>query len=218
MGRSQAAGEEHMTPQERELMQMALDALEKNKRTHYYCEDTWYSCPKHEDGCANDAEGDDCNCGADRINTVLDKTIKALRARLEQPEQAPTNNGRYLTGYKAQPEQEPPCKTGSQCVGGKCERCAVQPEQGPVAWVRWDDEETYWDVRRNPPSDEAVHYLKSIKRPPWVPAYPHPPQREWQGLTDEEIIVVTAPIDNRKGGWVLDLSRAIEAKLREKNA
>jgi len=42
-------------------------------------------------------------------------------------------------------------------------------------------------------------------------------ESEWQGLTDEEIIVATVPIDNRKSGWVLDLSRAIEAKLREKN-
>ena len=59
---------------DRELMRMALDALEKR---------------------------------------VLEyETVEALRARL------------------AQPEQEPPCKTGSQCVGGKCERCAVQEWQG----------------------------------------------------------------------------------------
>ena len=30
----------------------------------------------------------------------------------------------------AQPEQEPPCATGSQCVGNKCERCAVQEWHG----------------------------------------------------------------------------------------
>lgn len=42
--------------------------------------------------------------------------------------------------------------------------------------------------------------------------------REWQSLTDEEIIQATILIDNRQSGWILDLSRAIEAKLKEKNA
>src|SRR3990167_7975987 len=28
-------------------------ALKKlGRRSHYYCEDSWYSCPKAEDGCA----------------------------------------------------------------------------------------------------------------------------------------------------------------------
>ena len=31
---------------------------------HYYCEDSWYSCPKAEDGCANEGAGKECNCGA----------------------------------------------------------------------------------------------------------------------------------------------------------
>ena len=52
-----------MTPQERKVMELALEALENNRQTHRYCEDTWYACPKHEDGCANEAEGAECNCG-----------------------------------------------------------------------------------------------------------------------------------------------------------
>ena len=46
------------------------------KRQHYYCEDTWYSCPKHEEGCANDAEGKDCNCGADKWNALIEAIEK----------------------------------------------------------------------------------------------------------------------------------------------
>jgi hypothetical protein len=34
-------------------------------------------------------------------------------------------------------EPEPPCKTGSQCIGGKCPQCVV-PE--PVGWIYEDDE------------------------------------------------------------------------------
>lgn len=69
-------------------LKLALEALENNKRTHHYCEDTWYSCPKHEDGCANEAEGVECNCGADNANAEIDKAITAIREVLAQPEQA----------------------------------------------------------------------------------------------------------------------------------
>ena len=63
-------------------MKLALEALENNRQTHYYCEDTWYSCPKHEEGCANESEGDECNCGADKANVEIDGAIVALREAL----------------------------------------------------------------------------------------------------------------------------------------
>jgi hypothetical protein len=67
-----------------EAMKQALEALECSRQSHYYCEDTWYSCPKHDDGCANEAEGDECNCGADETNKTIDAAIIALRAVIEQ--------------------------------------------------------------------------------------------------------------------------------------
>ena len=66
-----------------EALRLALEALESNRRTHHYCEDTWYSCPKHEDGCANDSEGEECNCGADKANAGIDQAITAIKAALE---------------------------------------------------------------------------------------------------------------------------------------
>lgn len=71
---------------DKEVMQMALDALSESKRSHYYCEDRFYSCPKHEEGCANDFDGDECNCGADTVNKSIDAAIEALRAALAQPD------------------------------------------------------------------------------------------------------------------------------------
>jgi len=68
-----------------ELMQI-LDALVANRRKHYYCEDTWYSCPQHEEGCANDAEGDECTCGADEANIVIDRIIMNIHEYLEKGE------------------------------------------------------------------------------------------------------------------------------------
>ena len=95
----------------------------------------------------------------------------------------------------------------------------AQPEQEPVSFYVYkptlpignlgnvSDGDLPWIYDQDKSSGYSARML----------VYTAPPQREWQGLTDEEIIVVTAPIDNRKGGWVLDLSRAIEAKLKEKN-
>jgi hypothetical protein len=31
---------------------------------HYYCDDPWYTCPMNPEGCANEADGNECNCGA----------------------------------------------------------------------------------------------------------------------------------------------------------
>jgi hypothetical protein len=68
-----------MANMQAEALDIALEALENNRRTHYYCEDIWYSCPKHEDGCANEAEGDECNCGADKANQEIDNAITAIK-------------------------------------------------------------------------------------------------------------------------------------------
>jgi len=51
------------------------EALEKCKRKHYYCEDCWYSCPKADGGCCNEADGDECNCGADKFNAWIDSVL-----------------------------------------------------------------------------------------------------------------------------------------------
>jgi len=110
-----------------EALRMALEALENNRQTHNYCEDTWYSCPKHEDGCANDSEGDECNCGADNVNAQFDKTIIAIKEALAQSDQEPDDlTIAYMAGF----------------YDGK-NKYAPQPEQEPVAWRTFDGEGGY---------------------------------------------------------------------------
>ena len=58
--------------------------LESLRQKHYYCEDSWYSCPKAEDGCADDRQGTDCNCGADKSNKRLDYLIIYLHEKLDK--------------------------------------------------------------------------------------------------------------------------------------
>ena len=57
--------------------------LETLRRQHYYCDDCWYSCPKAEDGCCDESQGGECNCGADEHNARLDRIVAYLRAALD---------------------------------------------------------------------------------------------------------------------------------------
>jgi hypothetical protein len=60
-----------------------------------------------------------------------------------------------------------------------------------------------------------------------VPVYTTPPRREWQGLTEEQVIDAVREADlDWQQGWTLEesepnrytqLARAIEAKLKERN-
>ena len=103
-----------------EALRLALEALGSNRRTHHYCEDTWYSCPKHEDGCANDSEGDECNCGADKANAGIDQAITAIKAALEAKDEpvvgtktwfeegkVVTQNLYYSDVYTTPPQRKP---------------------------------------------------------------------------------------------------------------
>lgn len=59
--------------------------LEIARRGHYYCEDSWYSCPLAEDGCANDCYAkDECSCGASAHNAEVDRISATLLPLLER--------------------------------------------------------------------------------------------------------------------------------------
>lgn len=64
-----------------------IDALAALARRHHaYCEDSWYSCPKDEDGCANDQWPKGvCNCGADEHNAKVDALLAELHAENNLP-------------------------------------------------------------------------------------------------------------------------------------
>jgi hypothetical protein len=71
----------------------------------------------------------------------------------------------------------------------------AQPEPEPVAWMSQGG-----DVSR------SRRYFEEMGFVDLIPLYTAPPQREWQGLTDEEREEAT--------GWSVE---HIEAKLKAKN-
>ncbi len=88
------------------------------------------------------------------------------------------------------------------------------PEPEPVAWVydkfnweSWGDGSWQITVTQNKERDDQQ------------PLYTVPPQREWQGLTDEEALAVGLDAGFRSGSVRFNrLVQTIEAKLKEKNA
>lgn len=53
-------------------------ALEQCRQTHTICTDGWFSCPKSEEGCLDERKGDDCTCGADATNAIIDAALNTI--------------------------------------------------------------------------------------------------------------------------------------------
>lgn len=79
-----------------------------------------------------------------------------------------------------------------------------QPEPEPVAV--WELQEGGWDTIAD------AEWMETL--PIGTKLYTAPPQREWVGLTDEEILIIYNTHTNANE-WGYE--RAIEAKLKEKN-
>lgn len=84
-----------------------------------------------------------------------------------------------------------------------------KPEQEPVAWMCPDDPELETAF-----SWQSGHCVDCGKQR--VPVYTAPSQHEWQGLTVEEAVAIYKTIPAE--GSDLEFAKAIEAKLKEKNA
>jgi hypothetical protein len=153
---------------DRELLQMALDALEEAQ--------DYTSCPTYSPSMTQ-------QCAVAAV---------ALRARLALPEPAECDGG--------------------QCgIGGYCKQCPkTQLEQEPVAW----------GIANTRPTEKQPLMMVMLDKPEpshlVVALYTAPPQREWVGLTDEEIR------EGNKDSWVTrqaweSAAWWAEAKLKEKN-
>jgi len=91
----------------------------------------------------------------------------------------------------------------------------AQPEQEPVAWL-----EPEWQEKICPEFGYEVTITDDHPRDLcWIPLYTAPPKREWVGLTEEELEPLCDLWKVSYGSvYVDEFARAIEAKLKEKNA
>jgi len=109
-----------------------------------------------------------------------------------------------------------PCyKCGSYNCDMSCEAALAEPTvqesltvAEPVAWKHPDKNMVFWKDTKDV---DEYHGFKLT-----IPLYAAPSRREWVGLTDEEIAKVANSCVWSET-YHVDFSRAIEAKLREKN-
>jgi hypothetical protein len=82
-------------------------------------------------------------------------------------------------------------------------------KQEPVAWIKKDRSSI----------EVSIMSAEYMRNEGFEPLYTAPPQRNWQGLTDEEAGEIWAGIVSNapSGERLRDFARAIEAKLKEKN-
>ena len=93
-------------------------------------------------------------------------------------------------------------------------RQALETEQEPVAWITDGGKGELWWYQSSK-FDEEGNLIGP--NPDDIPLYTAPPQREWVGLTDQEINSVCYKRDWTAPWTNTTFARAIEAKLREKN-
>lgn len=129
------------------------------------------------------------------------KAAEALRERLAQPEpQAPRPDYRDWD-YQDQLEQSP---LDRMAENARELGLDYAPEQEPVAWMS--------------PGKERLEFSRkdTVYGSHTIPLYTTPPRREWVGLTEEEIYPLYS--EPSSDAEMVEFARAIEAKLREKNA
>jgi hypothetical protein len=88
------------------------------------------------------------------------------------------------------------------------EEALAQPEQAPLAWV----------TQVGTLVQVGMTNLKTGLMYGWTPLYTTPPKREWVGLTDEQLLVLEGTTTcTGNESWLRNLTRNIEAKLKELN-
>ena len=90
----------------------------------------------------------------------------------------------------------------------------AQSEQEPVAWISAGGMRELLEFGKT-----EVFRIQDYETTGTTPLYTAPPKKEWVGLSDEELEDLEfASVDKEYGHLdVRELSRAIEAKLKEKN-
>jgi len=58
------------------LIEQMREALKSLRQKHVICEDGWYSCPASGE-CYRDDAGDECDCGADTANKIIEAALEA---------------------------------------------------------------------------------------------------------------------------------------------
>ena len=142
---------------------------------------------------------------------ALQPTITALRAALAQPEPrnqcGETCERATLCAVCAREveQEEATCKESLPVEPkGGWQSAPSLERRGPVAWMyQWKN------------GTDRTRHVSTAKWPEsneWneTPLYTHPPRREWQAISDDDIAALYVKWDNTPGVSMADFARAIE--------
>jgi hypothetical protein len=144
-----------------------------------------------------------------------DEALKLAMDWYGSGNQDPDEFERLILSIVAQPAQDGECK---YCTDG-CPACDARklPEQEPVAWI--SPKELL--VMRGNAYAGAKNWRVNLGLEPEegdVGLYATPPQRTWVGLTEDEILLISADCAATHQHTDIHFAKAIEAKLRSKNS
>ena len=197
---------------DRELIQMALDALENAHAN----EPIWKTPIKEAIKALRSTLANEFNPDWDQIEALQESLrehmaeIQRLRARLAQHEP-------WVKTYSGgKPNYTEPCERCGEVNPAEIHTCTPkQPFEywnAVEGWVKIEEVRQHFDTA----GCGTIYKTGGEGRVPLYAA------REWQGLTDEEIIDAAnmAPFETMVSAedYIYIIARAIEAKLREKNA
>ena len=152
-----------------------------------------------------------CDIAEDGVCEVLDccrnrsQILEALEIGYDSAQAEAAQYHAAMAGYRPERHVEMDAnvaKIAAAITAVKAALAQQEPEPvAPYAWMAVGG--TIW--RRKTSEDD-------------VPLYTHPPRREWRSLSEEEIRRMGIETPGQQGGWNLAFARAIETKLKEKNA
>ncbi len=161
-----------------------------------------------------------CETWSPSMTDELRKKEETLRAKLSAPEPKElTGKEKIVYDILCSDETPPNGQHWEGFVAQKIVEALAQPEPEPVAWIyeygsNHGDavNETRWYLNVSL-SEPKLSLVRNVR-----PLYTAPPQREWQGLTDEEI----RRTDHHRVDGAYDYSfkqgaQWADATLREKN-
>lgn len=122
----------------------------------------------------------------------------------------------------------------SRRIRAKWTAAKTEEANAEFYWGEYDEEtDTYWtpegwyecidnwdEFSSIMVSEGEITHWMPLPLAPDDPNYTAPPSREWQSLTNEEVVYTTFKTENEycTPGWCMDFARAIESALRAKNS
>jgi hypothetical protein len=145
------------------------------------------------------------------LRQAAQQALEALEIGYDSAQAEAAQYHAAMAGYRPERHAEMDADVAKIAAAITAVKAALaQQDQEPVAWA------SKRELARIKDFDSTIYANGDFDGA--VPLYAHPPRREWQGLTDEDMEELL-PLYSDPGAdaEMLEFAAAIEVKLKEKN-